>query len=91
MRVFREGHAEYNRCLFTMTHQACEQLPIDMQNYEISIATYLDNPETSETVQEKDDDVRFTLEGKPVNEPVADVIRASKLKFQKDMLMFRKL
>jgi hypothetical protein len=51
----------------------------------------LDNPETSETVQDKDDDVRFTLEGKPVTETVENVIKASKLKFQKDMHMFRKL
>lgn len=42
-------------------------------------------------IQEKDSEVRMALETKAVEQSEADIIKASKFKFKRDMDMFRKL
>jgi len=51
----------------------------------------MEDPEKRKEIQEKDGEVRMALDFKEVSESEADIIKASKFKFKRDMDMFRKL
>jgi len=51
----------------------------------------MEDEQKRKEIQEKDSEVRMALETKAVDQSEADIIKASKFKFKRDMDMFRKL
>ena len=75
----------------TITKKACEWIELDAQNYQLTIRQYMEDEQKRKQIQEKDSEVRMALETREVTESEADIIKASKFKFKRDMEMFRKL
>jgi len=89
--IFREGQVEYQKCIVAITKKACEWVEMEPGNYHLTIRQYMEDAEKRKTVQEKDAEVRMALETKEITQTEADIIKASKFKFKRDMEMFRKL
>jgi len=77
--------------LVTITKKASEWIELDAQNYQLTIRQYMEDEQKRKQIQEKDSEVRMALETREVTESEADIIKASKFKFKRDMEMFRKL
>ena len=77
--------------MVTITKKACEWIELDAQNYQLTIRQYMEDEQKRKQIQEKDSEVRMALETREVTESEADIIKASKFKFKRDMEMFRKL
>jgi len=89
--AFREGQVEYQKVIVAITKKACEWIELESQNYQLTIRQYMEDQEKRKVIQEKDSEVRMALETKPIDQTEADIIKASKFKFKRDMEMFRKL
>lgn len=51
----------------------------------------MEDREKKSQIQQKDAEVRMALEEKPIDQTEAEIIKASKFKFKRDMEMYRKL
>ena len=68
IRVFREGQAEFNKCIITITQKACEWIEFDMKNYQLSYQTYMEDEEKRKKLNELDGEVRVSIETKEIVE-----------------------
>jgi len=91
VKIFREGQAAFNQAIQHITKKACEWIELDLQNYALSTKAFMEDKEKRIQIQQKDAEVRMALEDKPIEESEADIIKASKFKFKRDMEMYRKL
>ena len=91
VQVFREGQAEFNKCIMFITEKACEWIELSLQNYNLSMKGFMEEEKTRQRIQESDSEVRLALEDTKIEQDEKTVIEASKYKFQLDMEMYRKL
>ena len=89
--IYREGQMEYHKSIVFITKKACEWIELEPQNYQLSIKQYMEDEQHRKEIIQKDSEVRLALETKEVTESEADIVKASKFKFKRDMEMFRKL
>ena len=91
MKVFREGQAEFNKCILSISQKACEWIELDMKNYQLSMQAFMDDEKTRAKITATDSEVRLALEDVEITQDEKTVIDASKYKFTLDMEMYRKL
>jgi len=91
VKIFREGQQAFNGSIQHITKKACEWIELDLQNYSLTVKGFMEDKEKRGQVQKKDAEVRMALEEKKVEETEAEIIKASKFKFKRDMEMYRKL
>lgn len=89
--VFREGQGKFNESIMDITKKACEWIEMDQSNYLLTVKTYMEDSQKRDLVQNKDAEVRVTLEGKEITEDKEVFKKAFMFKFQRDMDMHRKL
>ena len=81
----------YQKIMQSMSKKACEWIELDMANYNLSYKSYMEDKDKRAELLKQDNEVRKALEMKEVTQSEADIIKASKFKFRRDMEMFRKL
>jgi len=62
-----------------------------LQNYSLTVKAFFEDKDKRQVIQQKDAEVRMALEDRPIEETEAEIIKASKFKFKRDMEMYRKL
>ena len=81
----------YQKIMQSMSKKACEWIELDVANYNLPYKSYMEDKDKRAELLKQDNEVRKALEMKEVTQSEADIIKASKFKFRRDMEMFRKL
>lgn len=82
---------QYQKIMQAMSKKACEWIELELANYNLSYKSYMEDKDKRAELLKQDNEVRKALEMKEVTQSEADIIKASKFKFRRDMEMFRKL
>lgn len=76
-----------------MSKKACEWIELDPQNYMLTFKVHSEDAEKRQAIDNSDAGVRNAIEAAsdPLTHTEEEVIKAAKMKFKRDMDMYRKL